>query len=148
MSCYTTLAHSPTVSFKHFLMLLFLAAPASLRSAAAASHFSVASRSHFFKNDVLAAPASFFSCAAALQVGAGVCAKDEAVKPKLVSSTKMVAAVNFIVSVFFADFDDCGALLCWVAIDARFGCIWCRSSQIGKIHRKNFSAYVFAYQGH
>jgi hypothetical protein len=37
------------------LALLFLAAPASLRSVAAASHFSVALRSHFLVNEVLAA---------------------------------------------------------------------------------------------
>jgi hypothetical protein len=69
--------------------LLFLAAPANLRSAAAASHFSAAWRSHFFKNEVLAAPASFLSRATELQVGSGVCAKDAVLKARLVSSTKM-----------------------------------------------------------
>ena len=59
---------SPTASLTHFLMWLFLAAPASLRSAAEASHWAVASFSHFFRNEFLAAPASFFSAAAAVQL--------------------------------------------------------------------------------
>lgn len=60
---------APTASFTHFLVKLFLAAPASFFSAAAASQLAAASFSHFFMKLLLAAPASFFSAAFAAQVG-------------------------------------------------------------------------------
>jgi hypothetical protein len=84
--------------------LLFLAAPDSLRSAEAASHFSVAWRSHFFKNEVLAAPASFLSRATELQVGSGDCAKVVVLKAKLASSTPITVCCDFITSILFGVF--------------------------------------------
>jgi hypothetical protein len=103
--------------FTHFLILVFLAVPANLRSAAAALHFAIASRSHFFRNEFLAAPASFFSCAAALQVGAGVCAKDTVSNVKLVKSTKIVVWISFIIFILIErSVYDCGprrGLLQW-----------------------------------
>jgi hypothetical protein len=91
------------------LTLLFLAAPANLRSAAAASHFSVAWRSHFFKNEVLAAPASFLSRATELQVGSGDCAKVVVLKAKLASSTPITVWIDFITFILFGEFGDCGS---------------------------------------
>ena len=90
--------------FTHFLILVFFAVPANLRSAAETLHFAIASRSHFFRNEFLVAPASFFSCAAALQVGAGVCAKDVVPNVKLVRSTKIVVWISFIIFILLRDF--------------------------------------------
>ena len=89
----------PVASLMHFLVKLFLAAPASFLSAACASQVVVAvakaaaaSFSHFWTKLFLAAPASFFSAACASHVAA----KAGALKVMRATDSK---AVNFFMGV-------------------------------------------------
>lgn len=78
----------------HFLVKLFLAAPASFFSLAIVSHALAELASHFFKNDVLAAPASFFSAAWAEQA---LSAANAAVEIDKVTRTASVPISLFMV---------------------------------------------------
>ena len=89
----------PVASLMHFLVKLFLAAPASFLSAACASHVAVAvakaaaaSFSHFCTKLFLAAPASFLSAACASHVAA----KEGALKA---IRARVSEAVNFFIGV-------------------------------------------------